>query len=104
MAEGYINIQRINGNYIIKYALAQRQNGIKSAGSSVGIGANPAELEEYILSFLNKSFENKIILKSTIPLNKEFKERYSRISKEELEQIKNFLSTKRKDISFRLSA
>ena len=98
IGEGYIDIKRINGNYIIEYFLTQTYNGIKSFGISSGLGENLPELKEYILSLLKKTSEKEVLLKSTKP--EDFQERYSELPKRELSQIKRSLSYKRKDITF----
>ncbi len=97
----YFNIRRINGHILVEYALQQaKQKGTMSFGISNYVGDTEG-INEYLLSVLQNTHEEKINLKSLIP--KKSQSRYSRISKEELIQIQDFLSSQRKDITFKLT-
>jgi len=101
MGEAYINVRRFNRRILIDYWISREINGYRKAMGIVSPADNIDEAKKRLAEIVKYSREEEIHI--TRKLNHFFNtERtiYHRIGLQILEEIKDFLSNQRKDITF----
>ncbi len=101
MTQAYINLRRFKGrihlDYLMSIDIRNNQKTIGVYSSYEGI----EEVKDKLLELLKNTHENKIIIKSMKYMPKS--RGYSRVGIKKLEEIRDFLSNKKKDIKFKLT-